>query len=538
MRLPLLASAITVSLASFACPSAARAQPPPAPAPAQTEIPATPPAPPADVTPAIPPPAVPATTSTKPDSTKTMAVELTSLRLLLAKGVISQAEYDAALRDLGETSGMRAGEANTFVLGRWATTLYGFVEGDAIYDSTESLNEIAGNTQIARPGTYAGNADRLQFSIRNSRFGLRLKAPETNGIRAAGQLEMDFFGTQLPFGGTNPGTEAAQYNNSVLRVRHMNLKIETPVLDFLIGQYWVLFGWQAQYLPATVEVQGIPGEIFSRQMQFRISKTVKTQDVTFEAAIAALRPVQRDSAVPVGQGGVRFAVNHWTAPQTLNLTGTSIQPLSVAVTGDLRHVRVPEFSAEPVAKNTETGGSVAVDTFIPVIPGAADSKGNSLALNGEFSTGYGQADLYTSQSGGVANPALPVAAGATVAPTFDPHLDPGIAVYDSQGTLHFVQWTAIVGGIQYYFPGTGNVFMSANYSHAQSANAGSLGGAATAAANAKKTRDAEDWFDVNLFWDVTSAVRLAVEYANFHDRYNDGTYAINHRAQLSGVFLF
>jgi hypothetical protein len=486
------------------------------------------------VAPAEAPAPAPAAT----DTTKAVAVEFTSLRLLREKGVISQAEYDSAVKDLGETSGLRAGEGNTFVMGKWATTFYGFVEGDTIYDSTQSLNEIAGNTQIARAGTYGGDHDRAQFSIRNSRFGFRLKAPETNGIRAAGQLEMDFFGTQLPFGGANPGTEAAQYNNSVLRVRHMNLKIETPIIDVLIGQYWVLFGWQAQYLPATVEVQGIPGEIFSRQMQVRFSKTVKTQDITFEAAIAALRPVQRDSAIPVGQGGLRLAVNNWTAPQTLNLTGTSIQPLSIAVTGDVRHVRLPEFSAEPKGTNGESGGSVAVDTFIPVIPGSKDKKGNSLALTGEFTTGYGNADLYTSQNGGVANPALPIPAGATVAPAYDPHIDPGIAVYDSQGGLHLVQWTAGVAGLQYYFPGSGNVFMSANYSHAVSSNAGALGGAATVAANNKKTRDAEDWFDVNLFWDVTSAVRLAAEYANFHDKYNDGTYAINHRAQLSGVFLF
>src|SRR5205807_966517 len=120
-----------------------------------------------------------------------------------------------------------------------------------------------------------------------SRVGLRVKAPEVNDIRASGQLEMDFFGTQLGFTGAGPaGSEASNFNNALLRIRHANLKVETPILDFMIGQYWVLYGWQAQYLPATVEIQGIPGEIFSRQMQIRVSKTVKTHDITFEAAIA------------------------------------------------------------------------------------------------------------------------------------------------------------------------------------------------------------------------------------------------------------
>jgi len=451
---------------------------------------------------------------------------------MLSKGLITQAEYDSAVRDLGETSGQRAGDNMSLVVGKWATTLYGFIEGDAIYDSTQSLNEIAGNTQIARPGTYAGNHDRAQFSVRNSRVGLRVKAPEYNGIRASAQLEMDFLGTQLPFTGASAlGTEAQTYNNPVLRLRHANLKIETPIVDVLIGQYWVLFGWQAQYLPATVQIQGVPGEIFSRQMQVRLSKTFKMDDITFEMAIAAIRPPERNSATPAGQGGLRFAVNKWTAPQTLNLTGSSIQPLSFAVTGDVRNVRLPEFTANPQDSRDKVGASIAGDAFIPIIPGSKDKKGNSLALNGEVSYGYGSADLYTSQGGGVSNPALPNPGGQTPAPVYSPDIDPGIAVFDASGSLHLVQWTSFIVGFQYYLPGSGNVFVSANYARTRSGNAGDFGAA-------NRTRDALDWFDVNLFWDVTPAVRLATEYANFKDTYNDGVHAINHRAQFSGVFLF
>jgi hypothetical protein len=496
-------------------------EPPTAPVAGSASATATAPLPPTPPTP--PPPSG--------DAPKPLAAELTSLKLLLAKGVISQAEYDAAIKDISETSGLRTPDGNTFVVGKWATTLYGFVEGDMIYDETQSLNEIAGNTAIAKPGTFAGDHDRMQFSIRNSRFGLRLKAPESNGIRASAQLEMDFFGTQLPFGGANPGTEAAVFNNSVLRVRHMNLKIETPIVDVLFGQYWVLFGWHAQYLPATVEIQGVPGGIFSRQVQLQISKTVKTSAVTFEAAIAALRPPQRDSGLPAGQGGLRLAINGWTAPQTANFTGTSIQPLSIAVTGDVRRLRLPEFAADPKETREKTGTSFAVDAFIPVIPGTKEKKGNSLALNGEASTGFGAADNYTSLTGGVSHAALPIPAGGTTAPAFDPKIDNGIGAYKADGSLSLVQWTAVVGGIQYYFPGSGNLFASANIAHTESSNTSGLG-------DPKKTRDSEDWLDVNLFYDMTPAVRLGAEYAFFRDRYNDGTHASNRRVQVSGAFLF
>ena len=311
----------------------------------------------------------------------------------------------------------------------------------------------------------------------------------------------------------------------------MNFRVETPVVDVLVGQYWTLYGGSAQYLPATVQIQGVPGEIFSRQMQVRVSKTVKTPDVTFEAAVAALRPPQRDSAIPAGQGGLRLAINKWTAPQTLNLTGTSIQPLSLSVTGDLRSFRLPEFAAAPKDTNSKLGGGVAVDAFIPVVPGTKETKGNSLALNGEISSSRGAADLYTGMVGGVGNPALPNPTNAAPAPVYNGLVDNGLAVYDAGGTLQLVQWTTALVGIQYYFPGSGSVFMSANFSHSESSNSNNLGPAA-------RTRKSEDWYDVNLFWDATSAVRIAAEYAHFRDTYNDDQHATNERVQLTGAFLF
>jgi hypothetical protein len=521
-------------------PSQVEPLPPPAPLPS-AQAPDQPPS--SYPAPASPPSGMPS--SAEPKS----GVELTTLRLLLSKGEISQAEYDAALRDLNDSLGLRAGEVNTVVIGKWATSFYGFVEVDGIYDTTQSLNEVAGNTLIARANTYAGGNDRMQFTIRNSRFGFRLKAPEYNEIRASAQLEMDFFGGSVssnsglgtaPVPATNQ-QEGQVFNNSVLRVRHMNLRVETPVVDFLVGQYWTLFGWHAQYLMPTIEIQGVPAEIFSRQIQLQISKTVKTPDVTFEVAVAAQRPVQRDSALPVGQAGLRFALNKLTSPQTLNLTGTSIQPLSVAVTGDLRSVRVPGLSASPTAPtNDQVGEAIAVDAFIPVIPGGKDSKGNSLALDGEVSYGYGDGDMYTGLTGGSSITGAPLSAAA-IPMGYNPRIDNGIAAYDAGGGLHMLAWTAFFVGAQYYLPGKGNWIISGNYGRIQADNLKGLANLATAGAITaynQSTRHAEDWFDVNLYWDMTPAVRWGVEYANFHESYNDGQAAVNYRGQFTGCFLF
>jgi hypothetical protein len=464
-------------------------------------------------------------------------VEVMSLRLMHEKHILSDAEYEAALKELSESSGAHAGEANSVVVGKWATTFYGFVEADAIWDSTQSNVETPGNALVAQPGSYAGDHDRTQFSARNSRIGFRLKAPETNQIRTSAQLEMDFLGTQLPIGqGAGTGSEAAFYVNPTFRIRHMNLRMETPIVDVLFGQYWQLFGWQSVYHPNTVEIQGVPGEIYSRTPQLRLMKTFKTDAVNVEVAVAAMRPVQRDSAAPEGQAGVRFAVNKWTGLTTNGSTGTSIQPLSVAITGDVRHIRVPRFEPSTDSSSSRSGTAVAIDAFVPVLTATKDKKSNALALNGEFVTGYGIADLYTSLTGGSSWPALKNPANAANAPTPTPaypNIDNGIATYDANGNLRFIQWQSYQLGVQYYLPALeGRAWISANYSHLSSANIDRFGG------DPKKLLSSLDWFDVNLFGDVTPAVRFGLEYANTNDKYVSGLHAINHRVQFSGFYIF
>jgi hypothetical protein len=469
------------------------------------------------------------------------SVEILSFQMMLDKGLITQAEYDGAVHDLAATVGSeQAVKKQNIVFAKWATTLYGFVEADSIYDSTRSLNDLPGNALIARSGTLAGDNSRWTFGARNSRLGLRIAAPETHGVRAGAMIEADFLGTELPVGTgpycsgtpcTNPafGTEGAYFTNPTFRVRHMNLKLETPVVDILFGQYWQLFGWGSAYQPNTVEIQGVPGELYARTPQFRLSKTLRAHPITLEAAIAAVRPAQRDGGLPDGEAGLRFAVDSWTGTQTTGSTGTQTAPLSVAVTGLLRHVAVNDYPAQGTNTRDLTMNAIAADGFLPVIPGTAEERDNSLSFNGEFATGYGDADMYTGLTGGVAFPAT--------ATGYSPDIDPGIVTFDYSGKLHGLQWTSYLVGAQYYLPGVnGKVWVSGNYSHIESANShyytvGTLG-------SPKSVMKATDWFDVNLFLDPVPAVRFGLEYANTNSLYVDGIHAINHRVQFSGFFIF
>jgi hypothetical protein len=480
-------------------------------------------------------------------------VQLTTLRILRDKGIITQAEYDSAVRDMTDSLGQKgAGDANTVVVGKWATTLYGFVEADSIYDSTESFNDLAGNGQVSHVGSYSNDEPRVQFGIRNTRLGMRMKAPEVSGVRVSAQLEMDFLGNQMPVGPANAGsigtgnpatseqpgstgsgtsTEAQYFTNPTMRIRHANLKVETPVVDLLFGQYWDLYGWQQVFAPNSVEIQGLPGQIYSRTPQVRISKTLKNEDVIFEAAIAAMRPPQRDSAVPEGQWGVRLGTPRWSGLTTGGATGTGVQPLSVAVTGDVRQFTLPAFSnpggAPTVQGNSKVGDSIAVDAFIPVIP-AKERQGNALSISGEFSTGYGNADLYTGLSGGA-----PGAAYTVKGVTYYADVDPGMVVYDNLGQLHLIQWQSFLVDLQYYLPGLdGRVWVSGNISNISSNNLKNF------QATAAKARDHELWGDANLFWAPTDALRFGAEFALFDDVYADGTHAQNIRTQFSAFYVF
>jgi hypothetical protein len=468
------------------------------------------------------------------------------LRVMRAKGLITQAEYDSAMRDLADTTGVRAADQVNFVLGRWSTTLYGFAEADYIYDTTGSLIDIAGNSLIARGGTYTGDHPRMQFGVRNSRIGFRMRAPETHGIRASALIETDFFQASAAGGGltVNPGstttsnafgTEQSFYTNPVLRVRHAYVKLETPVVDLMFGQYWSLFGWQPLYMPATTQIQGIEGEIFQRTPQFRISKTIGAGGpVTLEIAAAAGRPPQRDSATPEGDAGLRLSINGLQGMYTSGQTNTSLAPMSIAVSGDLRHIALPEFSATPKTSVPKTGTAIAANIFVPVLPASKTHRGNTLSVVGQAAYGYGISDLLTGLTGGVGFPALPNPPPApAVAPVYAANIDPGIATFDSNGNLHFIQWLALLAGVQYYLPGLdGKMFVSANYSHLESPNTGDY------FPKSKSVRSAQDWWDVTVMGDVTDAVRLGVEYANTRDEYLDGDHARNQRGQVSAWYIF
>ncbi len=417
------------------------------------------------------------------------------------------------------------------VQGKWGTTFYGFVEFDAIHDSTQpaltTINDSQGNGALARPGTYQASNGQTLFGARNSRIGFKLNAPETDDIKASAVIEMDFLGNQP----TSTASQAALITNPTFRIRHMALKVEDPVVDLLLGQYWQLFGWQSAFHPNTVEIQGVPGQVYSRSPQARLSKTIKSDAVNFDIAIAASRPPQRNAELPDGQAGLKLTFNGWKGVHTAGAAATSVDGLAIGVSGVARRFVLPSLSGVEQSKRNGTG--VSIDALLPVIPATMENRANGLTLTGSFVTGTGISDLYTGLSGGVSFPAPPNPTMATPAPAYTADIDNGLVTYDSQGHLHTIDWTSYIVGIQYYLPPSGKVWVSANYSGMKSDNAASY-----VSTPSKSIFTKSHWVDANVFVDMTSAVRLGAEYAYFHQTYADGTPAKNTRLQFSGFYLF
>jgi hypothetical protein len=409
---------------------------------------------------------------------------------------------------------------------KFSADLYGFVEFDSIFDTTQSLGENAGNAAIAKSGTFAGDHKRLTFTPRNSRLGVKLKGPDSEDIHTSAVLEMDFLGNQ-------PATsEAATLQNGTFRVRHLAAKLETPYVNILAGQYWQLFGWQTYFQPNTVEIQGVPGEVYSRAPQFRLSHAFKTEDVTVEIAVAASRPPQRDGSnwIPDAQGGLRLLINNWKGWHTPGSVSTAYDAAGLGVSGVFRRFNVnDELGGMPLTTHAKNGGGVSVDALIPVIPGKADSRDFSLTFTGSYVRGTGIADLFSGLSGGIGFPPAP---GTS---TYTPNIDAGLVTYDTGGNLHTIDWQVFMGGLQFYLPD--GFFLSGNYMHMNSANMSDLA-TNISTAMTKSAYKRSQWADGNLFWDVNKAFRLGTEVAWFKQAYVDNSTAHNWRVQGSVFYIF
>jgi hypothetical protein len=325
---------------------------------------------------------------------------------------------------------------------------YGFVELDAMHDSTQSFVEASLNAPVMPRGTYAGDYARTQFTAKNSRIGLIVGAPSYRSIEATGHINFDFFGLQ-----PTDATENDYYVVGTMRLRHAYLRLHSPIIDLMAGQQPTLFGWGgAGFYPGTVAFLGTVGQVYHHDSQVRLSK-IFGQTFQLETAVAAVRPAQRDAEIPDIEGGIRLAHNGWLGRTIQGNDRPEIIPLSLGVSGLWRHFAVNEYREVPRRPVKTTGWGAVVNAFVPILPASDDSDfSNCLTVTAEASIGTGVADRYSFLTGNARFPALPNPQGFGLAPIYIPNIDSGLVTFDADENLKTINWRALVLGVQYYLP--------------------------------------------------------------------------------------
>jgi hypothetical protein len=422
---------------------------------------------------------------------------------------------------------------------RWAASLYGFVELDAITDSTQSYGPSANAAMLARPGTYAATHGRTQMTANNSLFGFRIAAPAYRGMLASAQVEVDFFGVQ-----PSDATERTTFTFASLRMRLFAFRLQTPIVDVLAGQFHDLFGWGgAGFYPNSVAFLGLPGQIYSRQPQVRVGRIFGHPGgrALLEVAVAAVRPVQRDAEVPDAQAGARVALPALQGASAQGFGQPEVVPCAFGVSGVWRRFAVAEFLPVPGEPKIAFGWGVAFNAFVPIVPRRATDLRNALSFKGEASVATGISDLYTGLTGGALFPTLPNPGGLVPPPLYRPNIDSGIVTFDADGNLRTIDWWAAVAGLQYHLPfGMGRTWLAVNYAHLESKNIVAL--------TPENSRGGVffrlDYTDANLFVTVTPAVQAGLSYQLtrqvFGDRPFGGAHPVsmNHRGELGLRFFF
>jgi len=343
---------------------------------------------------------------------------------------------------------------------------------------------------------------------------------------------MDFFGEEPPALKQNES-----YTSGPLRMRHFYVKVETPIVDVLAGQYHDLFAWGgAGFYPNTVAFLPLLGQVYHRNPQLRISKSVQTDDVGFEIAAAVVRPVQRDAALPDMQGGVRLDLNGWRGASAPGASRPIAAPASVGLSGVVRRLSVTDFSSTPGNPQTASAWGFAANAFVPVVPADHDDLSNALSVTGEFTVGSGISDLYPGLTGGVGFPALPNPNNEQAPPIYTPNIDPGIATFDASNTLKTVAWRALVVGAHYHFPFSHGktLWVSGTYSMVQSSNSLTL----TPIQSRYFVWNKGQYVDANLWWGVTPELQAGLSFQNTRQTFGDGTVAQNNRGEAAFYFFF
>ncbi len=457
----------------------------------------------------------------------------------------------------------------TSMVGKWQTMMYGFVEFDSVYDSSNSFNNWPFNAGAANASTVQGGLtssgsptslgstvdhNAVGFDVNNSRIGFALSSPVYNGYKIRALLEMDFL--------ANPGESLAgntgYTTNPIFRIRHFFMDITTPDFgNFLLGQYWSLFGWQPYNIYNSVQIAPGPGTLYGRFPQARWYKIIHlTDDSHIEVAGSVQMPPSNTSGLPSFVEGIKYADTGWEGEGMIGNTGKGQFPLAIGFSdiqtnydgylGSPNTKGTNYTSTAPVGQGFNNFTSAyAVDLWLPIIPVKDGKPGNNLTLTAEYS--YGQGDAwqfpnlnYGTNGGGDLN------GGANLGSAAD---YPGGTFFINGNAFVPLDTRSFNVDLQYYFPDEAHTSISVGLAQTDATNLQSIANAVGAynTGGAGSTNGlfkysaawtANTFAFVDLWHDFTPAVRAGLEYGQYDTLYTTGMNAIDNRVMMSWFYFF
>ncbi|MDB4980136.1 MAG: hypothetical protein JWM82_888 [Myxococcales bacterium] len=412
----------------------------------------------------------------------------------------------------------------TFHLPRQAiATFYGGERLSLYRDSTQSFGAATHDNPIAEPGSYLGSHEQWSGSFADSRWGAKLETPANASFSGIFLVELGLRGADRPGAAT-------------VQTRHLFFGVRTPVVDVLLGQTDDLFAWGGRVpFPSTIASLGVPGEIYRRRTQIRLTHVFRFQPVDFELAACATQPFHTDGYSYDRQLGIRLAINAWRGAADQNGGPAATMPAQLGLSGVRRRFLVDQFSAMPAGSYSVIGDGLALNAFVPIVPSHGDDLSNATSLSLEVSAGSGLADLYSGLTGGATIPVLPNPQ-MTLPPPYVQTFPTGVVTFDAGLKAQTIDWRAIVLNFRYHLPiAQGRrIWAAATWSRTTSSNLRALTPSPGWGAIYPETR----YYDASAFVSIWKGIHAALSYQVTRQLYAAGPDHENRRAQLLVAYYF
>ncbi len=181
-------------------------------------------------------------------------------------------------------------------------TLGGFAEADSIYRSRNTANDLStGWNSIPFASTASGHEDQLTFTGRQSRITGLVEGNVSPSIK------LSYYG-ELDFQGAAQSANLNQTDSFNPRIREMygTADFNDSGWHFLAGQNWSLATMNSKGItprnevqPMTIDSAYLPGYVYLRQPQFRITKDFLNKSLWVAVSVEEPQTIE-SGTVPAG----------------------------------------------------------------------------------------------------------------------------------------------------------------------------------------------------------------------------------------------